>query len=411
MLSSDVGDAAMRLAAETPSRAGSGVVRGPIVQTSPDEWWRQDLTGSAQGNVSAGTGGDIWADAMRTPMIESGGGRSPDFISDPNLDWIGDPSVSSPSGEPTVQTTNTDPVLPTFPDEPLFPILNPADQTVTGNASGDAGLTSTGGFAQVHGGGVGTGLQGGNNLTLGEFFNTPLAAMHYGEGYPPVETRIGSVAGAIPTGAVQIDPSTGQPYDLSGIPEATLDVQTTTYPDIRPGTVPTEGDTGEPNNPYGPPGQFDAWPSAVRTESNAPEGMTIIGHDTITGQPIYRDAQGNLHVNPGTGTPVPQLHTTRSFADNPNQGGAYAGEFNQVGRGREEGNISFPWMTGSRLRHLDPLTGDVSVGGTYNPNRQPRQAGPGSIRDTQAWVEAQARLAYPGGINAPGVRGIPSRSG
>lgn len=37
---------------------------------------------------------------------------------------------------------------------------------------------------------------------------------------------------------------------------------------------------------------------------SAPPGMTIVGRDTRNGQPIYRDANGKLFVNPGTGVPV-----------------------------------------------------------------------------------------------------------
>lgn len=35
-----------------------------------------------------------------------------------------------------------------------------------------------------------------------------------------------------------------------------------------------------------------------------PSGMTIVGIDTQSAQPVYQDAAGNLYVNPGTGAPI-----------------------------------------------------------------------------------------------------------
>lgn len=76
---------------------------------------------------------------------------------------------------------------------------------------------------------------------------------------------------------------------------------------------------------------------------------------------------------------------------------SYGGEVNRVDRGREEGNISYPNVVGQRMRRIDPVTGDISLGGIYNPQPNERTRASG-IRDTQAWAEAQLRLAYPGGM-------------
>lgn len=167
---------------------------------SMDAWWRQgDVTGDASGR--AGVGGNIWGD---TPQLT--GGRSPSPIDDPNADWTG--ATPQPAGEPIVETP-TDPNPSTFrgpADEPLFADITNRDMTPPPLGTSEW-TTSPTERRFLPGGGPNIRTFG-NNLTLGEFLNTPLATMHYGEGYPPVgggDVRYANVtshtAGDLPEGA------------------------------------------------------------------------------------------------------------------------------------------------------------------------------------------------------------------
>lgn len=279
-LRSDVDDAATRMAAERPAGSTAGLGR-TTVQTQPDEWWRETSLGGG-----ANAGGIIGSPAI-TEMIESGGGRSPSLINDPGLDWTGrEPTV----GEPTVETP-TDTSAP-LPEASLFPDITGRDVLPTGDTEWTATpeerrfLPTGASQLDLRSFGMNTG----NNLSLGEFLNTPLSAMNYGEGYPPVQGGTVSYADT--------------EYSVPG-GEAAPDYANPAFTEAERRGIAENPDLYE--NSSGPAGgEFDAWPQAGRLEPNAPEGMTIVGHDETNGQPIYRDAAGNLHVNPGTGTPVNQ---------------------------------------------------------------------------------------------------------
>lgn len=115
------------------------------------------------------------------------------------------------------------------------------------------------------------------DISLGGFLNTSLSSMRYGEGYPVQGGFADTSGGNEPTGDLQIDPLTGAPFDLESIPEVT--------------------DVGSTFTPSG-------WQGNAASNPATPQGLTVIGTDTRTGQPIYQDAQGNRFVNPGTGTRI-----------------------------------------------------------------------------------------------------------
>lgn len=133
-------------------------------------------------------------------------------------------------------------------------------------------------------------------------------------------------------------------------------------------------------NPYGSPGEFDAPPAAIRMEPNAPPGMTIVGHDKSNGQPIYKDAQGNLHVNPGTGKPVIGSRwdfTQGRYVNNNNATGAQhdwraanalemwaQGLFGNVNQGQDERSLR---SGGGQISHLDEF-GNLTQTGTLAAN-------------------------------------------
>lgn len=148
-----------------------------------NDWWRQsDVRGDASGR--AGVGGNIWGGVASPATIESVSVRSPaPFEDHPTLDWTG--TGRQPIGEPIVEIP-TDPNPSTFrgpADEPLFADITNRD--VVSTPASTEWTTSPNERRFLPGGGPN--IQSfGNNLTLGEFLNTPLATMHYGEGYQPV---------------------------------------------------------------------------------------------------------------------------------------------------------------------------------------------------------------------------------
>lgn len=306
--------------------------------TSGDEWWRQS------DSVTGDTGGSA---ELGAPIIASVGGMPPSPFDNPGLDWTGTTPSPQPQGEPTVETptsTTPDPILQ--PEAPLFapPSLDISPGDPESPVSNEW-TTSPDDRRFLPGSGPNI-RSFGNDLTLGEFLNTPLASMRYWEGYNPVgggdvtyADTTTHTAGDIPTADVTPDAERQGAIDTQNLRDQ--------------GLLPPSSEQ--------PTGEFNGWPQAGRLEPNAPEGMTIIGHDTITGQPIYRDAQGGLHVNPGTGTPV--RGTT------PGSGGFQYGGY---GPGYASGTgIHYDWMTGHYESDHAPSDqapghGNNSLGNMYN---------------------------------------------
>lgn len=208
-----------------------------------DEWWKQDnwTTGEATASAGAGAGGSIWSDI---PAPTAGPTVTINDASAPTITGNASTPGALPTPEPTTGGTiptrplpfndngvdNTGTELPypeTPPDAAGFDIVNHYD---TGGQN-----PSPGGF--------------GGNLTLGAYLNMPLDLMRYGRDYPPVSGGIVDTSQQRPTtGATQIDPSTGRPFDLSSIPEATGGTSVTpgsnnTYPEIRRGELVSDNST------------------------------------------------------------------------------------------------------------------------------------------------------------------------
>lgn len=206
-----------------------------------DEWWKSDnwTTGDAAASAGAGAGGSIWSDI---PAPTAGPTVTINDASAPTITG----NASTPTALPTPEPTGTIPTRPppfndngvdntgtelpypeTPPDAAGFDIVNHYD---TGGQN-----PSPGGF--------------GGNLTLGAYLNMPLDLMRYGRDYPPVSGGIVDTSrDRQPTGALQIDPSTGRPLDLSSIPEATGGTSVTpgnnnTYPEIRRGELVSDNST------------------------------------------------------------------------------------------------------------------------------------------------------------------------
>lgn len=245
----------------------------PSVEVSgfPDqrgEWWNQG-TQSNSGN----NGGSIWSDDLA--VDPSGAGMvSPSLFGDDGLRYTPTPNQDDLSGLSAYDETTYRPTV-----DPLDPFtLNTYDenepQYTNAPPDNDNDLSGLHNYGYP---GSGNLSNFGGDLTLGGFLNTSLSSMRFGEGYPVQGGFADTSGGNTPTGEVQIDPLTGARFDLESIPEVT--------------------DVGSTFTPSG-------WQGNAASNPATPQGLTVIGTDTRTGQPIYQDAQGNRFVNPGTGTRI-----------------------------------------------------------------------------------------------------------
>lgn len=246
-------------------------------------WWRE----TAGELASSNSGGSIW----------EGSGTIGDFGGDLTLGSDSNASLRSLrfgegyggglSYRDTPLETNDLSGLNTYDETTYRPTIDPSDpftlhtydenepQYTNAPPDNDNDLSGLHHYAYP---GSGNLSNFGGDLTLGGFLNTSLSSMRYGEGYPVQGGFADTSGGNEPTGDVQIDPLTGAPFDLESIPEVT--------------------DVGSTFTPSGWQG------NAASNPGSTPQGLTVIGTDTRTGQPIYQDAQGNRFVNPGTGTRI-----------------------------------------------------------------------------------------------------------
>lgn len=307
MLMSDINDAGMSLDFGGDSGGTRGAplategvpsrgLAGPTVQTptsdaqytvdldtapslfpSQNEWWRDGAL--AQGASTSNEGGSIWEGSESISDFGNDLALGSDLNTSLDSLQFGEdyPAIEAPF-DPLMADTGI-PVEPdvldqeyewtTSPEDRRF-LAGPPEEETPQDVAGaiGAGGTSMSGF--------------GGDLSLGNYLNTPLALMNFGGGYPQVSGGLADTSGreATATGAIQIDPTTGQPYDLESIPTATGSSTYTAGDGLVSGTPGSSGNT------------------------SAPSDMRIIGHDTRNGQPIYEDAQGNRFVNPGTGIPI-----------------------------------------------------------------------------------------------------------
>lgn len=274
----------------------------PSLFGNPNEFWRQGVMaqGAASPPPSANDGGGIWSG---DDTIGAFGGDltlgSDLFASLDSMQFGEDyPAVSVP--EQPLLAENAIPVEPdvipqdyewtTSPgDRRFLPEPEATPDSATGGDS-NAGRISTGG----------TSLSGfGGDTSLGSYLNTPLAMMNFGGGYPQGGGRRGDglMTGVVTAGG-QVDSWGNQIDDVGGRWVDRPDGSGADW--VESATANPRGQGSGRNDGTG----TTTIPIPTAQGGGAPTGMTIVGTDTRTGAPIYRDSNGNLFVNPGTGTRV-----------------------------------------------------------------------------------------------------------
>lgn len=273
----------------TPSFQSAGTLDAepslfPSATNPFDEWWRTAET-TPTITVNAGDGGGIWSgdttlqdfggdlslgEDMNASLTDLGlGSGYPEVAADiPGTPFIPTPEGTGIPIEPEILPQDYE--WTTSPDDRRFlPGNEPAPET----ASTGGDLSSFGTF--------------GSPFTLGQVFNTPLASLRYGEGYPAVEAGDTFT----PTGATtnwnsvrqqweRWNPSTGQLDVIGGIPPPS---------DTSPDTSIHDNAT---SSPYPAPGTEEDW------SSNAgPRPTEGFGEIPI---PVLGEMYNYGGINPGT---------------------------------------------------------------------------------------------------------------
>lgn len=242
--------------------------------------------------------------------ITSGGGRSPSFVTDPNDDWMG--SDEQPEGLPRAIAPRDSglwhgPDRPQISSDELY-----ADETAIASSGGkppsfidDPNQDWIGSAPPSIGQHSGAMAGFGGNMTIGQFLNTPLAFMRFGEGrgyQPPMErVRSGTVSYAdrsyTTPGESPVDPVTGwspSPQEAANS-EATLAAAEEQGRRETPQGEQTPAPASDPASRYGnlssPTGQnvyFDGrnWrpvssaPSDIRWDPNNPHNSNFTASET-----------------------------------------------------------------------------------------------------------------------------------
>lgn len=267
----------------------------PSVEVSgfPDQRWTQG---------SGNNGGSIWSDDLAADP-SSAGMVNPSLFGDDRFTYTETPRESDDlSGLSTYDETTYRPTV----DLPESFTLNTYDenepQYTNAPPDNDNDLSGLHHYAYP---GSGNLSNFGGDLSLGGFLNTSLSLMGYGEGYPAVPSGrvlVGGGADFTPSEPGQwVDRPDGSGADW--VENARSNPNGA--PPLNDGTGTTYIPLGDPNLAMGNDGTGTTIINRDQPSYPTPPGMTIIGHDTQNGAPIYQDAQGNRFVNPGTGTPVP----------------------------------------------------------------------------------------------------------
>lgn len=260
----------------------------PSLFPDQNEWWRDGAL--AQGASTSNEGGGIW----------EGNEQIGDFLGDLTLGTDpftsladlqfgeGYPEIETPEAPLNALVEGTGiPVEPdvldqeyewtTSSEDRRFLAGTPEEET----PQNEAGTISVGG----------TSISGfGGNMSLGAFLNFPsLTDMRYGEGYP----RSDEVYGVVTAGG-QVDITTGNQIAEGGAEGHWVDVPG--GQEWRENAAPRTTTDGTGTTTVQIPTQSGG--------NSLPSNLRIIGHDTITGAPIYQDSQGNRFVAPGSGTPI-----------------------------------------------------------------------------------------------------------
>lgn len=289
------------LPSPSPTAQPIGPSRGNIYETQPpfqiDPRWNGTLSSNPfDPNYIPPTVGEVpgsldtqFVGGLESPnIIPSSGGRPPPFVSDPNEDWIGSDETAIPSSggkpptfidDPNQDWIGVDPAAGNNPSLAIDPSVNSRPPTSPGYMTGFGG-----------------------NMTIGQFLSTPMAYLRLNSGQTYGAQTTERVSGGeikigespaynsgVPTGPV-LHP------DLLEAPAAELDTGSVVdgravSPEVR-GALPVDS--------LGPGGTIIGFPGY--------SGMKVVGHDKVTGAPVYRDSNGKLYVPPGTGTPTTGGH-------------------------------------------------------------------------------------------------------
>lgn len=356
-----------------PFRSAGNLDAEPSLFPSADEWWKQDQimgNASASASLSQGDGGSIWegGDTMGE-FAETSLGT--DLNADLGSLGFGEgyPNVESPFA-PTAEGTG-------IPVEPGVLPQRTGDIEWTTSPEERRFLPSPEQSSNPSGPDIRT---FGNNFSLGEFLNASLGSMRYGEGYGVSGGNVtyaggtehtpgtgGTAQDAPPTGAVQIDPQTGRPYDLESIPEGVA-----VSPEVRRGQLVT------------PQSQLSTFFNANPRFNNPATQRLIAGGGSI------RDAQGRAQFD------------------------SHAASLMEMGRIAAEGFGSNAWSPDERI-----LAASYDDEGNYIPSQVPHTGQipfSGDIHDPtgsfarQNWGLFQSNLARLN-ANRGGVRGVPVTGG
>lgn len=381
------------LPSPSPTAQPSGLSRGNIYETQPpfqiDPRWSGKLEGNPNDlNYIPPTVGDIpgsldtrFVGGLESPeTIASGGGRSPSITTDPNLDWTGsdeqliaeglpraiDPSDSGLWHGPDREQISSDDLYadettiassggkpPSFIDDPNQDWIGSTPPAVAQNQGVLAGF--------------------GGNMTIGQFLNTPLAFMGFGENRGAMPSgRVGGGDIAIGSGA------NTRTYHTPGDP-GTVDLN-----------APVSAEAEANFQAAQEQGARETAEAQARGElPPSTDPASRFGNlNSPTGQAVYRDAQGNwrpvsgapsdIRWDPSSGTGNFQAsETTKAYLS----GGQQPGNPNNTASFATEGRFL-----------MDDEGAPTMQGAMYGSNRsgefRGKQGGPASYGD------AASQLAY-----------------
>lgn len=220
-----------------------------------NEWWKA-TNDTPSATVNAGDGGSIWEG--ETTLSDFGGDTTLGSNLNSSLSDLGFGEGYSDAPEaafnPVPEPTGI-PVEPnTLPQEYEW-TTSPGDERFLPGSQPEAATRTVSGLDLRTFGDP----SANNSLTLGQYLSTPLANMNFGGGYPVQGGVADTSRSNIATGALQIDPLTGRPFDLSSISEFRGGTDVTA-----PGNDWRENAANPPGNEnaYGEKGEFNAWPRA-----------------------------------------------------------------------------------------------------------------------------------------------------
>lgn len=278
-------------------------------------------------DFSGGDGGSIWEGSSPTVEINPVSPLSP--FQEPSFEWNGS---DAPVGEPIVETPTDQNPTPLPPDEPLFADISnrnvlpstPTSTEWTTSPTERRFLPSRSPDIRSFG----------NDLTLGEFLNTPLTAMRYGEGYGAGSGDVTYADTTTHAPGSEISPEEQAWYEAHG-----MDVPPTS--------------TGTEDLPTG---------QAVSPDVRRGE---LVGND-VGSEPYFPPTtswtEPSMHFNYASGHMVPDS-TADPMSGEDYGGNAYAGGRNFMGTTGDEGHTDYALQLGRPTWVLNRHTGAMEQTG------------------------------------------------